>query len=93
MESLLALQQLSIESSNTFNMVLGFAIIAMIMGFGGVLFYIFLSERSRRHDVVRTATNVADIEQENITLLSDKLRACSRSRPSVGRNSRARGRC
>ena len=52
-ESLLALKQHSIESSNTTsNMVLGFAIVAMIMGFGGVLFYIFLSERSRRYEVV-----------------------------------------
>ena len=74
-ESLLALKQHSIESSNTTsNMVLGFAIVAMIMGFGGVLFYIFLSERSRRYDVVRAATEVVDIQQENITtLLSDEL--------------------
>lgn len=73
-ESLRALKQQSLETtSTTYNMVLGFVVVAMLTGFGGVLFYVFFSERSRRHEVVKTATDVADIQQENITLLSDEL--------------------
>lgn len=70
-EILKALKRQSNETiSATYNMVVGFVIVIMLIGFGCVLYFIFLLEGSRRYEVVRTATEVADIQQEHISQLS-----------------------
>ena len=74
MESLRALKQHSLEyTSTTYNMVLGFVIVAMLIGFGGVLFYVFLSEHSKRQEVANKVRKVVDIQQANMFILSQDL--------------------